>query len=79
MDNILIDLDITWHILILNNSNKTRPSHFPLTNTEYSYGICIYIYNDKIQWNKIKNNILPNINKIALDFMGKPYLINVKI
>ena len=81
VDNIFINLniEITWHLIILNNSNKTRPPHFPLTNTEYSYGLGIYIYTDIIKWAKIKNNILQDINKIAVDLMGKPYLINVKI
>ena len=80
-DNILIDLniDITWHIIIVNNSNKLRPTHFPLTNAKYSYGIDLFIDTDKDKWNKIKDNVLPDINKIALQLQGKPYLINVKI
>jgi hypothetical protein len=76
---ILMGLEKIWHIIIANNSNKIRPSHFPLTNTKYSYGACIYLYTDKDKWNKIKDNTLTDINKIALQLQGKPYLINVKI
>ena len=53
-DSKLINIDKYWHIILIGNTLKKRPSHYPLTNTKISYCVSLYLFEKKKNLGKFK-------------------------